>query len=184
VKPALCLLGTARYGRPLSPTADRKFRLLAELADVHVVAFADGLRPRRFRQHAAFVLLPAPPSAVVRRAVFLAVAPAVLLWLVAVRGLEVVIAQSPYEAAAAVAVKRLARLLRRRVAVAVESHGDFEESFFLYRRPRFPRLWRAAMRGALRIAARHADVLRAVSDATRRQLERAMPGRPVVQFPT
>jgi glycosyltransferase involved in cell wall biosynthesis len=39
------------------------------------------------------------------------------------------------------------------------------------------------MRWTARFALRHADLLRAVSHSTRAQLERWMPGKPIVQFP-
>jgi glycosyltransferase involved in cell wall biosynthesis len=80
--------------------------------------------------------------------------------------------------------KRIAGRVGRRVALVVESHGDFEESLFLQRRIVFPSLYRFLMRHAARFTFQHGDVLRAISHSTRVQLERWAPGRPLVQFPT
>jgi glycosyltransferase involved in cell wall biosynthesis len=69
------------------------------------------------------------------------------------------------------------------VALVVESHGEFETSVFRHRRVRLAAAYRALMPRAARWVFGHADVLRAVSGATRRQLEAWAPGRPVVTFP-
>jgi glycosyltransferase involved in cell wall biosynthesis len=97
---------------------------------------------------------------------------------------QVLVAQSPYEGFAAAVAKLLARLLGRRTVLIVENHGDFEVSLFLQRRVRYPGLYSWLMGRTARFALRHADLLRAVSNSTRKQLEAWAPGRPLVQFPT
>jgi glycosyltransferase involved in cell wall biosynthesis len=66
----------------------------------------------------------------------------------------------------------------------LESHGDFESAPLLYRRPWWPALRRRVLRRVAGLTLARADLLRAVSDATRRQLVAWAPGRPVAQFPT
>jgi glycosyltransferase involved in cell wall biosynthesis len=169
---------------PLDPTAEKKFRALATIADIWVVAFARDALPLSFTEQARFVLLPRPPWPIVRQATFFALAPAVALGLVLQHRVEILVAQSPYEGAAGAFVKRLAAWLGRRVALVIESHGDFEASLFLQRRVRGAGVYRWLMRSAAAYAGRHADVLRAVSRSTRTQLESRMPGRPVVEVVT
>lgn len=177
-----CFVGGARYSEPLDPTSASKFRALARIADLTVVGFASDRRVRSFTQHARFVLLPDLPWAPLRHAMMLAATPAVALWAAVARGAEVLVAQSPYEGAAAAVAKILARAIGRRVALVVESHGDFEEGPFLQRRVRMRGVAAAAMRMLARFAFSQADALRAVSSSTQAQVEHWAPGRPVERF--
>jgi glycosyltransferase involved in cell wall biosynthesis len=179
----VCWIGGTRYGQPLNPTLAAKWQALAALnAELFVIGFAHGLRPRRFTQGARFYLLPELPTSVLRYVELFCLAPLLLLWLIYRRGVSVIIAQSPYEGAAAALAKQLARWLGRRVGLAVESHGDFEVAVFTQRRVRFSALYRWLMERFACYAFRHADVLRAVSDSTRAQLQAWAGDKPVVQF--
>jgi glycosyltransferase involved in cell wall biosynthesis len=179
MRPRVCFLGATRYSCPLDPTSERKFRLLSEHAEIFVVGFAAGMRPRRFRQHARFYLLPAPPVAVLRYLILLLLGPLVALWCVVRHRARILVAQSPYEGAAAAAVK-----LCTRARLVVENHGDFEVSLFLQRQVAAPGFYRAIMGPVARFALRHADLFRAISSSTREQLSRWAPGKPIVEFPT
>jgi glycosyltransferase involved in cell wall biosynthesis len=77
-----------------------------------------------------------------------------------------------------------ARMLGKRVALILESHGDFEESLFMHRPMHFQWAYRFLMRRATRFSTKQADLLRAVSNSTRQQLERWVSEKPLVQFPT
>lgn len=77
----------------------------------------------------------------------------------------------------------MARLLGRRVALIVESHGDFEVGLFLQRRIRFPALYRWLMQRVARYALNRADLCRAISCSTREQLNAWTPDKQVIQFP-
>lgn len=179
-----CFLGGARYSEPLDATSAKKFRALAALGEIFVVGFSQDMTPRRFTEHAHFYLLPKWPIPALRYLVMFVVGPWLALWLVLRYSVRVLVAQSPYEGSAAAWAKVMAGWLGWRVALVIESHGDFEESLFLERRVPIPWLYRVLMRRAARFALRHADVLRAVSNSTREQLSRWMPGRPVIMFPT
>jgi len=179
----ICFIGGARYRQPLDATSEKKWRLLSALGEMFVIGFSQDLKPRRFTQHAHFYLLPKFSVPALRYLAMFMVGPFLALWLIARHGVRILVAQSPYEAFAAAVAKGMAKLLRRRVALIVESHGDFEEGLFLQRRVRTPGLYRLMMRAQARFALRHADLLRAVSNTTRDQLQRWMPGRPVVQYP-
>jgi glycosyltransferase involved in cell wall biosynthesis len=149
-----------------------------------VVAFSSGARPRRFVEHATFYLLPAVPIRQLRYLLLFLAAPLLGFWCVARHRVDVVVAQSPYEGCAGAWIKQAARLLLRRpVALVVESHGDFERALFLQRQIR-RRTYAPLMRAAARMALRHADALRAISDATRIQLQGSGGTQPLVQFPT
>jgi glycosyltransferase involved in cell wall biosynthesis len=179
----VCWLGGTRYSRPLNPTMAAKWSALTGLeADLFVVGFAAGLRPRHFTQHAHFYLLPQLPTPILRYAEIYFFAPLLLLWLILRQGVTVIIAQSPYEGAAGALTKQIAGLLGKRVALAVESHGNFEITIFRQRRVTFTGLYRWLMERTARYAFRHADVLRAVSDSTREQLQEWSPDTPIEQF--
>lgn len=179
----VCFLGGTRYSQPLDATSEKKFRLLAEVADIFVIGFAPGLKPRRFTEHARFYLLPRLPLAGLRYLLMLTAGAALALWLILWHGIRVIVAQSPYEGFAGAVAKRLAAFLGRRVALVVESHGDFEESLFLQRRVQLPSLYRLLMRLTAHYAFKHADLFRAVSNSTKEQLKRWAPGKPIMQFP-
>ncbi|MEK7866930.1 MAG: glycosyltransferase [Planctomycetota bacterium] len=177
-----CFLGGARFTEPLDPTAEKKFRALARLGEMNVVAFSADRRFRAFVEHARFHLLPSLASAPLRHVMMLSIGAALALRCVLHRRVEVLVAQSPYEGAAAVAAKLLARVFGRRVALVVENHGDFEEGPFLQRHVPFRGPVETVLRAAAAFAFSHADALRAVSSSTEAQVRRWAPGRPVVRF--
>jgi glycosyltransferase involved in cell wall biosynthesis len=179
----VCFIGGARYSQPLDATSEKKWRLLSELGEMFVIGFSQDLRPRRFTQHAHFYLLPKFPMPVLRYLAMFTVGPALTLWLILRQGVRILVAQSPYEGFAAAVAKVLARLVGFQVVLIVENHGDFEVSLFLQRRVRCQNLYRWLMRRMARFALQHADLLRAVSNSTRKQLETWSPGKPIVQFP-
>jgi glycosyltransferase involved in cell wall biosynthesis len=180
----VAFIGGARYSQPLDATSEKKWRLLSELGEMFVIGFSQDLRPRRFTQHAHFYLLPKFPLPVLRYLAMFTVGPALTLWLILKQGVRILVAQSPYEGFAAAVAKVLARLVGFQVVLIVENHGDFEVSIFLQRRVRCQNLYRWLMRRTARFALQHADLLRAISDSTRKQLETWSPGKPIVQFPT
>jgi len=184
MKPKVCFLGGTRYSQPLNATQEKKWRLLSEVGEMFVIGFSQDLWPRCFTQHARFHLFPRLPLAPVRRILMLLTGYFILLGLILTKGIQILVAQSPYEGFAAALAKRTARLLGRRVALIVESHGDFEKGFFLQHQVFLPTLYRSVMRRMACFALHHADLLRAISGSTRNQLERWAPGKTIVQFPT
>ncbi len=177
-------LGGARFKQPLDPTSEKKFCALKTLGHIFVVGFSQDLRPRHLREPTQFYLLPKLSLPVFRYLTMFTVGPVLTLCLVLRHGITVLVAQSPYEGLLAALVKKVANWFGHRVALVVESHGDFEESLFLQRRVLFPGLYRFLMRHAARFALKHADLLRAVSDSTKKQLEQWAPGKPILQFAT
>lgn len=178
----VCFLGGTRYSRPLDRTHARKLALLSELAHIYVVGFARGLKPHVFYEHAHLYLLPRCPLPVLRYLTLLAGGMLLALWLNIRHGVEILVAQSPYEGFGAACAKILARWLGRQIVVVVESHGDFEISLFLQRRVPWPGLYRWMMKRAARIAFREADIMRAVSNSTAKQLAAWAQHKPIVQF--
>ena len=179
----VCFLGGARYEQPLDDTSEKKFRALKSLGKLFVIGFSRDLCTRTFTEHAHFYLLPQCPLSVIRYAEMFLLGPLLACWLIFRHGVQVLVAQSPYEGFAAALAKKIAGWLGRRVVLVVESHGDFEESLFLQRRVAFERLYRLVMHHAARFCLLHADLLRAVSNSTKEQLERQSPGKPIVRFP-
>jgi glycosyltransferase involved in cell wall biosynthesis len=179
----VCLLGGARYSQPLEESSAQKFRALSSLAEFFVIGFSRNLRPHSFIEHAHFYLLPCLLPPVLRYVEVFILGPLLALWLVFHYGVRVLIAQSPYEGFAAALVKRIAGALGTEIVLVVESHGDFAESIFLQRRILFQGLYRILMNRVAHFAFSHADLLRAVSDATRGQLQQKAPHRPIFQFP-
>ena len=179
----VAFLGGARYSKPLDETSRKKFLLLAELGNIFVVGFSQSLRPRVFYEHTHFYLFPQWPMPVMRYLTMFAIGPIVALWLLFRHRVRILVAQSPYEGFAAAVAKKIAGWFKRRVALAVENHGDFEESLFLQRRVQAPTLYRFLMRRVASFSFRYADALRAVSKTTRSRLNRWAPDKPIVQFP-
>lgn len=181
----VCWIGNPRYSHPLNPTDDKKWGLLAGLGvNMFVVGFDIGLRPRHFTQHARFILLPELPISILRYAEMFILAPIILIWLIARHNVSVIVAGSPFEGSIGALAKNVARLFGKRIALVVESHGDFEVAVLEQRQVSFRSIYRGLMNKAASYAFRHADVLRAVSNSTREQLSRWTTGKPVIQFMT
>ncbi|MEM1552340.1 MAG: glycosyltransferase [Candidatus Bathyarchaeia archaeon] len=180
----IVFVGGARYSQPLDHTSAKKFQLLAQLGEIFVIGFSQDIRPRYFKEHAQFYLLPKWPLPALRYLTLFLIGPWLALWLIWRRGVQVLVAQSPYEGFAAALSKKISGWFKRKIVLIIESHGDFEESLFLQRRVRLPSLYRFLMRHVAKFALKHADLLRAISNSTRAQLEQWAPGKPIVQFPT
>jgi glycosyltransferase involved in cell wall biosynthesis len=181
----VCWIGNPRYSQPLNPTDDKKWGLLAGLGvGMYAIGFSVGLRPRRFNQHAHFIVLPELPVSILRYAEMFVFAPFILLWLIARHNVSVIVAGSPFEGSIGALAKNVARLFGKRVALVVESHGDFEVGVLEQRQVTFRSGYRWLMHQSAAYAFRHADVLRAVSNSTREQLERWTLGKSVIQFMT
>jgi glycosyltransferase involved in cell wall biosynthesis len=179
----VCWIGSHRYTQPLDSTDEKKWRLLRGLGiEIDVIAFSHDMRPRRFTQHAHFYLLPELPAALLRYIEMFLCAPLLLLWLVLRDDVQVIISQSPFDGAIGALVKQISRLFGKQIKLVVESHGDFEEALFKQRRITFRGLYRCLMKASARYAFRHVDALRAVSSATRAQLEGWSPDKPLEQF--
>jgi glycosyltransferase involved in cell wall biosynthesis len=178
-----CFLGGARYSRPLDPTNQKKFRAMKSFGEIFVIGFSHGWRPSIFTEHARFYLLPALPLAVLRHLEMLIAGSLLALWLVLRHDVRIIVTQSPYEGLAAAAVKKIAGWLGRRIFLVVEVHGDFERSFFMERQVRFSKFYHFVMNHVARFSLGQANLLRAISSSTRKQLEQWAPGKRVVQFP-
>src|SRR5688572_6125220 len=133
----VCFLGSARYTRPLDETAEKKFLAISSLGEIFVVGFSSNLRPRMFAERAHFYLLPQLPFPILRYLEIFVFGQLLLFGLIVRHHIKVVVAQSPYEGFVAALAIKVAALFGYRVGLAVEVHGDFEESLFLYRRIRF-----------------------------------------------
>lgn len=180
----VCFLGGTRHSDPLDSTAEKKYRVVAQLGNIFVVGFSQGLRPRMFTEHAKFYMLPYLPIAVLRYAEVFTIGTLLLLWVIFRHGVDILVAQSPHEGVPCALAKVIAKLFGRPVVLVIESHGDFAESIFLQRALLVPKVYRIAVKRFARFALSHADLLRAVSSSTRLQLQEWMPNLPVVQFPT
>ena len=149
---------------------------------IHVASFAPGLRPQRFSEHAHFTQWPALPFAPLRWLTAWLLVPPLVLWLILMRGVEVLVAHDPYIGGAAALTKGLARLCGRRVALVVETRGEMDKGLFGQRRMRFESVWRLIMRRVARYSVHRADALRAISAATRSQVRAIDEGKPLLSF--
>jgi glycosyltransferase involved in cell wall biosynthesis len=166
VKPRVLLVARDRYDLPLSPSRARKFDALAEVLDVRMLAVGTGSGDDRF------TLLPVLPR-LDGPAYWSLLPPRVALEARRFRA-DVVIAQSPFEGAVALAARVPAR-------VVVELHGDWRT---------FARLYGSPLRRVLAVpldrvgtwAVRRADAVRTVSAYTT-ALAREVGVEPAATFP-
>jgi glycosyltransferase involved in cell wall biosynthesis len=166
VGPRVLLAGGTRYALPLSEPLARKFAALDEQLDVRVLARGRGSDPRfrLFATRSGALFWALLPLRIARE----------------LRGFrpDAVLAQSPYEAAAALLARRLAR---RPARVVLDVHGDWRTFTRLYGSPLRRALSPAA--DALAAAAiRRADAVRAVSPYTA-ELVRELGVEPAAIFP-
>ena len=179
----VCFVGSVHYSQPLDATSAKKFRSLETIGRIFVVGFATSLRPVWFVDGASFFLLPSLASPVFRYLMLYSAGLVVTLNWILVHGVTVVVTQGPYEGLCGAVAKQISRLFGKRVALLVESHGDFEQDLFLQRRIRFAGFFRWLILRISGFALRRADALRAVSRSTSEQLSRWAPGKPIVSFP-
>ena len=180
----VCFLSSARYSRPLDATSEKKFRAMKSLADLFIIGFSPGLQLRRFTEHAHFYVLPQLPLPILRYLELFVLGQVLIFWLIVRHGIQVVVTQSPYEGFVAALALKLAGWLGYQVRLVVEVHGDFEGSLFLQREIRFPGLYRFLMNRLARYSIKQADLLRAISNSTKEQLQQWAPEKVIVQFPT
>jgi glycosyltransferase involved in cell wall biosynthesis len=157
--PRVLFVSRTRYRLPLEGSVRRKWDLLAARLDVRVLATAADGRPGA---DAGFRLVGSPRLPGAGTAAFYLSLPfRVARELRAFRP-AVVVAQSPYEAAAALAGRRLAG---SRTRVLLEVHGDWRTATRLYGSP-FRRLAEPLSRLFAREAVRRVDAVRTLSPFT------------------
>ena len=159
MRPRVLMVGRTRYRLPLEPSLARKFAALTERLDLRVLAAAP---------HGAaagdgtFALQRGTRVAALDGPLFYGALPARIARELRRKPADAILAQSPYEALAALAGRRLAR---SRAAVVVEIHGDWRTWSRLYGSPARAVVAPLADRAAL-VAIRRADAVRTLSSFT------------------
>jgi glycosyltransferase involved in cell wall biosynthesis len=175
-KPRALFVSRSRYTLPLSPSLARKWEALGAQLDVRVLASA---ATAGVRGDNVFALVPPGPVAALDGVVFWLLLP----WRTA-RALrsfrpDVIVTQSPFEAAAALLARRL---VGSGVRVVTDVQGDWRTATRLYGSP-----WRVLLRrpaDALAAAVlRRVDAVRTISPYTT-DLVRALGIEPAGTFPT
>jgi glycosyltransferase involved in cell wall biosynthesis len=175
MRPHVLFVGRTRYRLPLDPSLARKWDALAGAMDLQVLARAaepNGGGDARFR-----LARPVRPRAL-DGAAFYASLPFRIAGALRRERPDVVLTQSPYEAAAALAARRLTRARSR---VVVELHGDWRTATRLYG-SRWRRALEPLTEPVARAALRRADVVRTISGYTT-ELIRPLGREPAAVFP-
>ncbi len=166
MRPRVLMVGRTRYRLPLDPSLMRKFDALSERLDLRVLAAA----PRGGASgDGTFALQRGTPVAALDGPVFYGTLPVRIARELRRRDADAILAQSPYEALAAFAGRRVAR---SRAAVVVEIHGDWRTWSRLYGSPARAIVAPLADRAAL-VAIRRADAVRTLSSFTSRIVQGA-----------
>ncbi|HVM18220.1 MAG TPA: glycosyltransferase family 4 protein [Gaiellaceae bacterium] len=133
MRPRVLFVGRTRYRMPLNDTLRRKWKALADALDIRVLATLAADSPERRDEELRFFELVAPARP--RRldgALFYALLPVRVARLLRRFRPQVVIAESPFEAAAVVLARRLAG---SDVRILLEIHGDWRTAMRLYGSP-------------------------------------------------
>jgi glycosyltransferase involved in cell wall biosynthesis len=153
------MVGRTRYRLPLNGSLGRKFDALRERLDLRVL----GSAPRGAAAgDETFALQRGSPVAALDGALFYGSLPVRIARELRRAPADAILAQSPYEALAALAGRRLAR---SDAAVVVEIHGDWRTWSRLYGSHARAVVAPLADRAAL-VAIRHADAVRTLSPFT------------------
>ncbi len=166
MRPRVLMVGRTRYRLPLDPSLARKFDALSKRLDLRVLAAA---RRGGASGDGMFALQRGTPVAALDGPVFYGSLPVRIARELRRRDADAILAQSPYEALAAFAGRRLAR---SRAAVVVEIHGDWHTWSRLYGSPARAVVAPLADRAAL-VAIRRADAVRTLSSFTSRIVQEA-----------
>lgn len=168
----LLIVGRSRYALPLSPGLAKKFDALAERLEIRVLATGTGSDPR-FRLHRPL------PSRALDALAFYSLLPLRIARELRRFAPDAVAAQSPFEAAAALLGRRVARA---RAPVVLELHGD-PASFARLYGSRLRQLLAPVLDRVAAVAIRRADAVRALSPFTV-GLARAQQVEPAAVFTT
>ena len=159
MKPRVLMVGRTRYRLPLNGSLGRKFAALENRLALRVLASA----PRGGATgDGTFALQRGTPVAALDGPLFYGTLPLRIARELRHRPADAILAQSPYEALAALAGRKLAR---SDAAVVVEIHGDWRTWSRLYGSPARAVVAPLADRAAL-VAIRGADAVRALSPVT------------------
>jgi glycosyltransferase involved in cell wall biosynthesis len=158
-KPRLLIVGRTRYRLPLDEPLARKFAALEATLDVRVLGTA---QPGSRLTTTTFRLVPRRRPSFLDGALFYVSLPRLVAAELERFRPDVVLAQSVYEAGAALLGKALAR---SRARVVVDVHGDWETATRLYGSP-LRRLLSPVTTRVSRGALRRADAVRTISDFT------------------
>ncbi len=153
------MVGRTRYRLPLEPSLRRKFDALEDRLRLRVLGAAPRGGPAGDE---TFSLLPGTPVAALDGPAFYGSLPLRIARELRRDPADAIIAQSPYEALAALAGRALAR---SDAAVVCEIHGDWRTWARLYGSPARALVAPLADRAAL-VAIRHADAVRTLSPFT------------------
>ena len=175
MKPRVLMAGRSRYRLPLERPLDRKFAALREEVDLRVVGSAPAGAPTA---DGTFRLVPPVRPRFLDGVLFYASLPFRVARELRTFRPDAVLAQSPYEAAAALAARTLVRAPTR---VVVDVHGDWRTFSRLYGSPHRRLLAPIADRIA-DLAVRRADAVRTVSPYTS-ALAREAGVEPAAEFP-
>jgi glycosyltransferase involved in cell wall biosynthesis len=159
VKPRVLMVGRTRYRLPLNGSLERKFAVLEDRLALRVLASAprDGSGG-----DGTFALQRGTPVPGLDGPLFYGALPVRIARELRHRPADAILAQSPYEALAALAGRKLAR---SDAAVVVEVHGDWRTWSRLYGSPARAAVAPLADRAAL-VAIRGADAVRTLSSFT------------------
>jgi glycosyltransferase involved in cell wall biosynthesis len=161
VRPRVLMVGRTRYRLPLSESLGRKFDALERRLDLRVLAAAPRGGPAG---DDTFALQRGTPVPALDGPAFYGALPVRIARELRRAPVDAILAQSPYEALATLAGRRLAG---SHAAVVVEIHGDWRTWSRLYGSPARAIVAPLADRAAL-VAIRRADAVRTLSDFTTR----------------
>ena len=159
MKPRVLMVGRTRYRLPLNGSLERKFAALEERLALRVLASAPRDAPAG---DGTFALQRGTAVAALDGPLFYGALPARIARELRHRPADAILAQSPYEALAALAGRKLAR---SDAAVVVEIHGDWRTWSRLYGSRARAVVAPLADRAAL-VAIRSADAVRTLSPFT------------------
>ena len=159
MKPRVLMVGRTRYRLPLNGSLERKFAALEERLSLRVLASAPHGAPAG---DGTFALQRGTAVPALDGARFYGTLPVRIARELSHRPADAILAQSPYEALAALAGRTLAR---SDAAVVVEIHGDWRTWSRLYGSPARAIVAPLADRAAL-VALRRADAVRTLSSFT------------------
>jgi glycosyltransferase involved in cell wall biosynthesis len=176
LKPRVLFVGRTRYRLPLDPALARKWDALGDELDLRVLARS---AERTNGNDPAFRLVsPLGPRGIDGAAFYATLPVRVARELRAFRP-DVLFVQSPYEAAAALAARRLSGSDAR---VILELHGDWRTATRLYG-SRLRRLLEPVTEPLARASLRRADALRTISGYTTELVRRRLGREPAAVFP-
>ena len=185
-KSNVLFIGTTVYTNPLNRTFKKKFKYLNRFAEIYVIAFIKGKKIGIFEdENVKFYLT--PHGLFLRVFWYYFFAFFIASYLLVKKKINIIVFQSAVEGTLIFPLKFVGFFFKKQVCFVVERHSNLEEAYIYLKNIKSifrGYLLRCIIKNIATMVVKRADVLRAISNQTKKDLYRAACEKKIIVFPT